>query len=182
MLKRGINYFKNQFIYPWLKSQEGFAATEAALIFPILMLMLLGTFDMGNAILANQKTIRASQVTADLITRARNIDTAGINEAIEAGRLAFEPLPSGSFGVDVVSIRFDDEGDAEILWRETRNMVPLADVLTRVSSMSEPGNGVVVVAVNYDFQPLFSRLISDVILMQEIAFSRGRKSPVVTRI
>ncbi|MEZ5919361.1 MAG: hypothetical protein R3D66_05490 [Alphaproteobacteria bacterium] len=46
----------------------------------------------GNAILANQKAIRSSQVVADLITRARSVNSTDIDEAVEAGRLAFEPL------------------------------------------------------------------------------------------
>jgi Flp pilus assembly protein TadG len=167
---------------PWWRSCEGIAATEAAMIFPMMLVLLVGTFDLGNAILSNQKTIRASQVAADLVTRSRSIDTTGLNEAIEAARLAFEPLSSASFGVDIVSVRFDDEGDAEIVWRETRNMSPIADIASRVSGMSEPGNGVVVVAINYDFVPVFSGFAVDTILMQEIAFARGRKSPVVTRI
>ena len=42
--------------------------------------------------------------------------------------------------------------------------------------------GVVVVAVNYDFDPIFAGFIVDDILMQEISFARGRKTPVVNRI
>jgi Flp pilus assembly protein TadG len=152
------------------------------MIFPLMLVLLVGTFDLGNAILSNQKTIRASQVAADLVTRGRNIDTTGLNEAIEAARLAYEPLSSASFGVDIVSIRFDAQGDAEIVWRETRNMAPVSDVMTRVAGMSDPGNGVVMVAINYDFEPVFAGFIVDTILMQEIAFARGRKSPVVARI
>lgn len=167
---------------PWWRSCEGIAATEAAMIFPLMLVLLVGTFDLGNAILSNQKTIRASQVAADLVTRGRNIDTTGLNEAIEAARLAYEPLSSASFGVDIVSIRFDAQGDAEIVWRETRNMAPVSDVMTRVAGMSDPGNGVVMVAINYDFEPVFAGFIVDTILMQEIAFARGRKSPVVARI
>ena len=47
-----------------LQEEDGMAAVEAAYIFPILLTMMLGVFDLGNGIIANQKTIRASQVTA----------------------------------------------------------------------------------------------------------------------
>jgi Flp pilus assembly protein TadG len=163
----------------WLKSQDAVAATEAALIFPIILMMLLGTYDLGSGILANQKAIRASQVVADLVTRQRTISGTELTEAIEAGRLALEPMDTTSFGVDIVSIAFDENSNPEIRLRETRNMTPMPDVLDRVAALAEPDGGVMVVAVEYDFQPIITGLVVNQIQMQEVAFARGRKSPVV---
>lgn len=170
-----------RFLKNWFRDEEGMAAVESALIFPILLTLLLGVFDLGNGILANQKTIRASQVTADLITRNRSVDDAAIDDAIEAGRLAYEPMDSTSFGIDVVSISFDDEANAQIVWRETRNMAPMSNVLEDVAALAEPGNGVLVVGVQYDFEPVFAGFVVNTIEMEERAFSRGRKSAVVTK-
>ncbi len=165
----------------WFCSQDGAAAVEAALVFPILLTLLLGTFDMGNGILSNQKAIRASQVTADLITRTPTVSDADIDEAIDAGELSFAPFPSDTFGVDIVSIRFDDDAVPEIIWRETRNMTPNPNVLTDVQALADPGNGVVVVAVQYLFEPVFAGFIIDNIPMEEIAFARGRRSATVNK-
>ena len=68
----------------WKDGDEGMAAVEAAMIFPIMLSMLLAIFDLGNGILANQKTIRASQVVADLITRQGIVTDDDIFEAIGA--------------------------------------------------------------------------------------------------
>ena len=164
----------------WVQEKDAVAAVESALIFPLLLVMLLGTFDMGNGILANQKAIRASQVVADLVTRTRTLPTSELSEAVDAGELAFAPLASSSYGVDVVSISFDNSSNAQIVWRETRNMTALADVLDRVEPLAAPNSGVVVVTVEYDFEPIFAGFIVDEIPMQETAFARGRESAVVT--
>ncbi len=166
----------------WKKSEDGVAAVESALVFPILMTLLLGTFDIGNGILANQKAIRASQVVADLVTREKTITTTGIDEAVEAGELAFVPLDDSSFGVDIVSISFDSNSNPQILWRETRNMAAMADVFDRVAALAAPGTGVVVVTVQYNFAPTFSGMVVNEILMQEIAFAKGRRSAVVNKV
>ncbi len=173
-------FFLQQKFIEWWCGRDGIAATEAALIFPVLLTLLLGVFDFGNAILINQKTIRASQVTADLIARNRSVDDAMVNEAIEAGRLAYEPMSSAGYGVDVVSVRFDDDANPQIVWRETQGMSPMADVLADVQSLAEAGEGVLVVGVRYEFQPIFAGFLVDAIPMHERAFARGRKSPVVT--
>lgn len=165
-----------------IREEDGMAAVEAAYIFPILLTMLLGVFDLGNGIIANQKTIRASQVTADLITRFSQVDTAMLNEAIQGGQQALVPLNVASYGVDVISIRFDENSNPTIEWRETRNMAPIGDVLTRVAALAEPNEGVLVVAVEYLYQPLFAGFVVDDLQMQEIAFARGRKTSVVEKI
>ena len=166
----------------WKAEENALAAIEAAMIFPIMLVLLIGVFDAGNAILANQKTIRASQVVADLITRENVVTDADINEAIEAGRLAFEPLDSSSYGVDIVSIRFDEDANSEIVWRETLNMPPVPDPLGDVAALEEPDEGVVMVSVVYDFEPLFAGFVLTAFGMQEKAFSRGRSTPVITKV
>ncbi|MCB9983496.1 MAG: pilus assembly protein [Rhodospirillales bacterium] len=165
----------------WFKSEDGVAAVEAALVFPIMLVLLLGMFDLGNGILANQKTIRASQVAADLIARSSVVDMEMIYDAIDASELALDPFDTTSYGIDVVSLRFDDDANPVIEWRETRNMTPLADVETRVADLAQAGEGVLVVAVNYDFEPLFGGFVIHDIAMQEIAFARGRQGAVIER-
>jgi len=96
-----------------------------------------------------------------------------------AGQLALQPFNTTTFGIDVVSIRFDEDGDPEIVWRETRNMAPSPTVLTDVSSLASPNSGVIVSTVEYLFEPAFAGFVVDAIQMQEVAFARGRKTAVV---
>ena len=164
----------------WIDGDEGVAAIEAAMIFPMMLFIFLGVFDAGNAILANQKTVRASQVVADLITRKSVVSNSDVSEAMDAGRLALEPLDSSSFGVDIVSIRFDESADSSIEWRDTFNMSSVPDALNSVTALQDANEGVVMVSVKYVYTPLFSSFISGPITMNEVAFSRGRRTPVIT--
>lgn len=165
----------------WKSEDRGIAGVEAAMIFPVMLLLMVGVYDLGNAILVNQKTVRASQVVADLITRNNVVSNADITEAIDAGRLAFEPLDRSSYGVDIVSIRFDEDADSEIVWRETYNMSPDADPLSKVTALEDADSGVVMVSVVYDFEPLFAGYVIDAFGMKEVAFARGRSTPVITK-
>ena len=169
-----------ELLIKWIGEEKAVAATEAAMIFPIMLTLFMGVYDAGNAILANQKTIRASQVVADLITRENTVSDSDVNEAIEAGRLAFEPLANQSYGVDIASVSFDENANSQIEWRETQGMSSLPDVLTAVEPLESPDEGVVMVSVEYQFVPKFTGFVFGTIDMQEVAFSRGRSTPVVT--
>ena len=181
MIKRFLNRI-NAAYEQWRSSEEGMAAVEAAMVFPLMLTLLLGTFDMGNGILANQKAIRASQVTADLIARSTSVDNTALNDAIEGGELALFPFQTDTYGVDIVSISFDEDANPQIEWRETRNMSPIADPLARVEDIAEANDGILLVVVRYEFVPIFAGFVINEIPMQEIAFARGRGGAVIDRI
>lgn len=165
----------------WKRDDSAIASIESALIFPVMLLILVGIYDLGNAILVNQKVIRASQIVADLVTREGIASEEIISEAVEAGRLAFEPFSADSYGVDIVSIRFDEDADSDIVWRETVNMPPVVNVLGRVASLATEDEGVVMVSVMFKYEPLISGFAIDSIDMLETAFTRGRSKSVVGR-
>lgn len=170
--KRISHYFKNT---------EGVAATEAAFLLPLMLVMLMGAFDMGRGILINQKVIISSQVAADLIARNISVTNNDINEAIEAARLAIEPYENGGFGIDVVSVRFDENQQAVELWRETRNMLPNQTAIDSTSGIFREDEGLIIVTVSFEYIPSFSNTFMEAISMQEVAFARGRRNPTVPR-
>lgn len=165
----------------WMQDEGGVAAIEAGLLFPVMLTLVLGMVDIGNAILSNQKTIAASQISADLIARKETVSSADIEDAIEAARLALEPFPTTTFGIDVVSVRFDEDGAPQVVWRVTRNMTPNDNAVSSTVNIGEAGEGVVIVSVVFRYDPVFSGFVIDEIPMMEVAFVRGRKSPVVNR-
>ena len=164
----------------WIEKTEAVAAVESALIFPILLTMLMGMFDAGYGVLAAQKTIRASQVTADLIARNKQVSSSDVDDAISGGMLALTPFNTSSFGVDIVSIQFDEDNNPLPIWCETRNMTSNPDALSDVQNLGGPGEGIIVVTVRYDYQPTFAGFIFDTIQMQEVSYVRGRLSSTVT--
>ncbi len=165
----------------WGRDEKGVAATEFAIVFPILAFLLIGTFDLGNGILVNQKTIAAAQTVADLISREMIVDDDMIDEAVRAGQLSVLPFTTVPFGVDIVSFEYDEDDAPQILWRETRNMSAVTNVENRVVGLGTSGDGVVAVIVQYDFDPVFSMYSIDSIKMEEVAFGRGRRSATVQR-
>ncbi len=163
----------------WIKEENATALLEAVMLFPALITLLMGTFDLGLGISLNQKTITSSQVAADLISRNKSVSLSDVNNIIEASRVTFEPYQLNQFGIDVVSIEFDASGDPQILWRETRDMPPNDDPINSTIGLGDEGEGMIIVTVRYTYQPFFTQLFTDSFNLQEIAFSRGRRSSTV---
>lgn len=164
----------------YIGEEKATAFVEAAIFIPIMLTLLMGVFDIGNGIIINQKTITSSQIAADLVGRVKSVDQSDVNNIVEAARLAYQPHGTSDFGIDIVSIEFDENGDPLILWRETINMQPNQNAVDSTAGLSPEGEGIIIVSVNYDYQPLFTQLFVDNFEMQEVAFSRGRRSRTVT--
>lgn len=166
-------------IFRFYHDDSAVAAVEAALIMPTLVIMLVSMVDIGNGVMANQKLIAAAQITADLITREENPTLAERDSAILAGQLAMSPYPLASYAYNVISIEFDNAGDPDILWEESDG-APIPDELVAdTDDLGNPGEGVVMVRLLYTYQPFFTGFVIGEINMQEVAYLRGRKSPVV---
>lgn len=159
--------------------ERGVSALEFAIIFPILFSMLMAIYDLGQGIVVNQKTVAASQIIADLISRNEVVDTTLISDVINAGELALGPYPTTPFGYDVVSVEFNEDGDPLILWRVTDNMVENEAAVDSTVGLGAEGEGVIVVSVVYSYIPFFSKFVIDEFDMTEVAFLRGRKSATI---
>lgn len=163
----------------YAKDESGMSFMETGILFPVLLSLMMAVYDLGQGVIVNQKTVAASQVIGDLITRYEVIDADTIDDVINAGELSLEPYPIDTFGYDVASVEFDEEGDPVVLWRVTENMDPDDVAIDSTAGLGVEGEGVVVVSVVYEFVPFFSNFVVDQIDMNEKAFLRGRKSATV---
>ncbi len=166
----------------WAKDDRGNIVIETAMLFPLLMTMLMGSFDAGQGLLVNKKLISAAHIASDLIAREKTLSDDMLNEFIEAAHLSMEPYAIDSFGIDVVGIRFvGEDATPTIQWRDTFDMDPVANIETLSEGLGKENEGIVAVTVVYTYQPRFSNVIVDPINMQETAFVRGRVSSFVQR-
>lgn len=160
------------------------AVMETAMLFPVLLVMLLGVYDVGHAITVNHKMITASNVAADLLTRKQAVSNNDLEQAIMAAGLAMNPYANDQdIGIDIISVQYDENDDPVMLWRETRNMGDglEADAVSRTFGLGTEGEGALMVTVLYDYTPTFGSIVIDAFRMREVAFARGRRSSVVTR-
>lgn len=173
-------FYIEQTIRSWLAEEDGVALVEAVMLFPPMLTLLLGVFDLGNGIMLSQKTITASQVAADLISRNKTMNDTNLSDIIAGSKLAFEPYGSYYYGVDIVSVQFDASKNPQILWRHTENMSPNDNAINSVKGLSTSGDGMVIVTVVYKYIPQFAHFFTGEMEFSEVAFSRGRRSATIT--
>jgi Flp pilus assembly protein TadG len=161
------------------KEEKGSALMETAILFPAFTMMLIAVFDLGQGVNVNQKTVASAQIVADLIARNKDMSFAELQDIIRAGRMALEPYDTSDYGYDIVSVRFDEDSNPNILWRVTENMNPNDVAIDNAGILELTNEGLVIVTTNYTYQPLFTDFVVDEIDMNEVAFLRGRKNSTI---
>lgn len=165
------------------KDDQAVAAIEAGMIFPVLVVILCGLMDTGVALLVNQKMITSCQTVADILAREDAVTDDGLQEAIEAGRLALMPYNTATFGAHVAGVQFTGSTASPVIrWQDSVNTTANTSILPRAQGLGTENEGVLVVTTRYRHVPFFTGTFTGNLDMEEVAYVRGRRGIYIPRI
>jgi len=170
--------FKIEIKHFW-KNNDGLATIESAILLPIMIVILMGMYDIGQAIIINQKVTAASHMAADLITRKTVIEDTDLDDAYGVAKLIIDPYDRDLLGIDIVGIKYDDDDDPEEKWRTQYNMSANVNLPSRASGLGVDGEGLVAVSTTYKYKPFFTSPLTGDLVMEETSYLRGRKNSFV---
>jgi len=157
--------------------KRGTASMDFAFLLPIMLLMFIGVVEITNLLRLDRKVVAAAQTTADLVTQRREVSDAQLNDILRATELIFEPFSATGMTAGIVGVRYnEDTGAPEVDWTKTKNGGSVPDALTRAQGLGQPGEGVVVVRVTYNYTPVFFDFVMSSTSIEETAVLRPRRS------
>jgi len=177
----------------FIASTRGVVAIEFAAILPVLLIMLLATFDGGNAIAVYMKVRYAAYVLASVTNQYSTvmpIQAANMTGIMSATTAVLAPYSSASV-VAVISelkIAAAKATTATVRWSATQNGTALAagssvNLPTGIaSSTSTCGTYpcyLILAQVSYTFTPLFGYFAKGGITLSDTAYATPRSSQCV---
>jgi Flp pilus assembly protein TadG len=162
---------------------RGVAASEFALILPVMTVLMLGSVEVGNALLLHRKVTSATQTGADLAAQATALgddDIANLFEAMDAILAPFPTAPAGFILQSVV----DSGGNTVIDWIDIQGgggSGAAGDDIDVPEGLVLPGASVIVAQVSYDYTPIFADLIVNSFTISDTAYLRPRRVTAVVR-
>ena len=97
-------------------AKQGVAAVEFALILPILVVMLLATFDGGRAIAAYMKMRAATYALASITNQYAKIQSVDMTSILGATSVVMAPYTGGTPAVKISQIKMNENGVASVEW------------------------------------------------------------------
>jgi len=172
----------------------GVAAIEFALVLPIIVLLLLGCFEVPRYILIYQKIARTSAGVADLVAQADEPITGNqVQDIFIAGKTMMQPYDVVADGKIYISSINNPNGSGVVLTWQRNNDGKLDEDSKYFSNEGSPpkislpagltplsNEEVLISEVFFDYKPIFSTLIYEGSHLFVASYSRPRNKNLMT--
>lgn len=140
------------------KSESGLAATEFALLLPVLVLLFFGLVEASTAMTVNRKVAIAANTLADLAAQSETLLDSEIDDLFDGVISIVEPNDTTTLQLTLVSVVLDEDDNPVVHWsRDANGAAPYSEgayylnldddaVLSSIGSL-------IVVEMNYTYLP-----------------------------
>ena len=166
----------------FLQSRRGSILIEAAIAFPVLIVILLGMVEFGVAFTVKRRNAQIASTVADLVAQSSSITTAQLQgiETISATILAPYPYSASIAGLQITVVT-QNANNATVLWScSTGNLGTATGIYSLPAGLVSQGQAVVIAAANYDFTPVIGEFLTGVITFSAQAYNKPRGASSVT--
>jgi Flp pilus assembly protein TadG len=155
MLKR-LNEF--------LQARGGLAAVEFGLIAPLLVTMLLGSVEVTNMVMCDQKVESMASAASDLVAQKSSVSTSDVNDVFTATNTILYPYSTTTVSITITSIIQDPNNvnNAIVAWSNAQNATPhtVGTSMTVPAGLITAGGSVIYSEVRYSYTSPLTGLVT----------------------
>lgn len=168
------------------RDRRGVSAIEFAMFMPMLILLYIGTAEMGNLLTVMRRAETVASTAADLTAQVRQVSNEDLADIVAASTSILAPYEPTPLTVVLSSVVADNDNNGEVAWsysnKGSGRAVGSSYVLP--TGTTEPNSSVIVAEVTYAFTPLID--LENVFSpgsfnLQRTLYARPRRSLTVAK-
>jgi Flp pilus assembly protein TadG len=166
-------------------ASSGMAATEFALISPIMIAMFFGVTEFSNVYEANTKMTAVTSTLADLLAQEKIACNAEVLAAFGAATTIMYPFPASAIKLRVSSLIDNGNSTVKVAWSEQSNWTTLP--LNQAPPEPVPeglvgtGGSVIMAEVQYTYSLPVHRFFAPSVTFSDKYYLHPRKVDQITR-
>lgn len=174
----------------FVRDRRGTILAEWALAMPVIVVILLGGFEVARFALLQQKLDRLATTVGDIVAQAETMTAAEMDRIFAATSTIMAPFAVGDRGRVIVSSIMASSGQpARVLWQrggggtlaETSEMGAAGtNALLPAGFVVRDGESVIVAETYYDFTPMFAPVLVPARRLYHRAMFRPRFGALTT--
>lgn len=142
------------------------AATEFALILPVMLLLLIGMTEITGSMNADRKVSRIASSITDLVAQAQTITKSDMDGIMDLGEKVLDPYPADELTTIIASVSFDQNGNPEVDWSyDSKKSVPWTKgaepPMELPATVARANTSIVVGVSTLDYSPPFTGVFTD---------------------
>jgi Flp pilus assembly protein TadG len=164
-------------------SDSGLAATEFALIAPVMIIMYFGLVEYTLAQDARTKATSVASTAADLIAQEKEVCDPEVNDTFAALNAIMYPFPPNSMKVRVTSVIEDGNGGYKVAWSDGYNLAPLSvdQTVSVPAGLITAGGSVIMSEITYTYDSPYNYFFSSTFDLPDTFYSHPRKAQQIQR-
>jgi Flp pilus assembly protein TadG len=172
-----------------LHDSRGVAATEFAMIVPLMLVMFFGTVEVSSGVAVNRKVTLVARTLSDLTSQSKSVGDTDMTNFFAASNGIMWPYPSTPVKATISELYIDPAtSKARVQWskgsvpRSAGSIVAIPSGLigTDSSGNTLPNQYLIFSEVSYLYQPITGYVMSSAgITLSDTAYTRPRQSVCV---
>lgn len=155
--------------------KDGVVSIEAALLFPFMILLLLGMIDVTVMLSAQRKATVATSAVVDLTTQAAAaVDKAQLDQFIAAVDAILKPYNAQDVKIELFNYR-PSGSNVQLEWQHARGScggMPSNFSATELKKLTAEGNDILVGRVCLNFKPIVGYVLGTAAIKVEDAVAQ----------
>jgi Flp pilus assembly protein TadG len=170
-------------VHGFARDRRGIAAIEFAVLLPLLIILYLGTFEVGQGIAINLNNNLAARTVADLASQYTSISNSDMSNILGASTTVMAPYPTQPFSVTVSQVTVDAKGNATVAWSDALNGTARSpgQSVTLPAGLNTPNTSLIWGETKYVYTPGLGYVLTGSVTLSSQIFMSPRNAPSVTR-
>jgi Flp pilus assembly protein TadG len=168
----------------FVSGTEAVAAVEFAIILPFMLVLYLGSIEVGNGVALQFKAALATRAVADLASQYTSIDNSMMTGILNSASTVIAPYSASGMVVTISEITTNSAGKGTITWSDSLNGTAhtVGQSVTLPAELQIASTSMIWSEITYPYRPTFGYVLTGTINIYQSSFFYPRLSNSVTRV
>lgn len=164
----------------FIQDRSGVAATEFAVIVPLMLVMFFGTVEFSSAVAVDRKVTLMARTLSDLTSQSTAVGDSDMTNFFAASTGIMTPYATASVKATISELYVDpDSLQARVQWSKGSSPRTPSDAVTIPTSLAIGGTYLIFSEVSYDYTPMAGIVLKTQITLSDVSYTRPRQSNCV---
>ena len=164
-----------------LADRSGIAATEFAVIVPLMLVMFFGTVEFSSGVAVDRKVTLMARTLSDLTSQSISVNDADLTNFFAASKGIMTPYPSAPTQATITELYVDSTTlAARVQWSKGTAPRATGTTVTIPSALKVGGTYLILSEVSYRYVPAVGYVMAPAgINLSDVSYTRPRQSSCV---
>lgn len=159
---------------------RGLAATEFAVIVPLMLVMFFGTIEFSSAVAIDRKVTLMARTLSDLTSQSTSVGDTDMTNFFAASTGIMTPYPTTTVAATISELYVDPTTlVAHVQWSKGSAPRSQKSVVSIPTTLAIAGTYLIFSEVSYTYTPTIGYVLKGAITLSDVAYTRPRQSTCV---